>query len=96
VTEADLRMDFDECTTDAERARWLLTAAPATLVREESFIRLVLRSVQFRAGLDYLDAELDLHRSPRREDGETIDIISISSARGRMDRIASGLPPRTY
>jgi hypothetical protein len=94
MTDADLRPDLDECATDQERARWLLTAPIATLVRDENFIRMVLRGVQFRQGLDYLDAELKLHRSPRRGDGEIIDLISISSARGRMERIACGLPPR--
>lgn len=92
----DLRPDLDECTTDAERARWLLTASIDCLVREQSFIRLVLRQTGFTAGLDYLDAELADFRAPRRVDGGTVDLISIAIARGRMDRIACGLPPRNF
>jgi hypothetical protein len=95
MTLTDLRPDLDECITDAERARWLLTSSIDCLVREQSFIRLVLRGTQFREGLSYLDAELEHHRAPRRDDGETVDLIKIKTARGRMDRIASGLPPRS-
>ncbi|MBX4944619.1 hypothetical protein [Rhizobium binae] len=87
------REDIDECTDDAARARWLLTASIDCLVREQNFIRLVLRQTGFLAGLDYLDAELDHFRAPRRDDGSTVDLISLSVARGRMDRIACGLAP---
>lgn len=88
-----LRPDIDECTTDAERARWLLTASIDCLVRERSFIQLVLRQTGFLPGLEYLDAELEHFRAPRRDDGSTVDLISIAVARGRMDRIACGLKP---
>lgn len=88
-----LRDDLDECATDAERARWLLTSSIDCLVREQSFIRLVLRQTGFVAGLEYLDAELAEFRAPRRDDGSIVDLISISVARGRMDRIACGLAP---
>ena len=89
-----LRPDLDECADDAERARWLLTASPQCLVQEQSFIRLVLRQAGFKLGLEYLEAELDLFRAPRRDDGEIVDLITIATARGRMDRIACGLSPR--
>ncbi|MBX5082146.1 hypothetical protein HJB56_05010 [Rhizobium lentis] len=89
-----LREDIDECTDDAARARWLLTASIDCLVREQSFIRLVLRQSGFLAGLEYLDAELANFRAPRTDDGETVDLITIKTARGRMDRIACGLKPR--
>jgi hypothetical protein len=95
MTLTDFRPDLDECITDAERARWLLTSSIDCLVREQSLIRIILRGTQFREGLSYLDAELDHFRSPRREDGETVDLITIKTARGRMDRIASGVPPRS-
>lgn len=88
-----LRPDIDECADDAERARWLLTASIDCLVREQSFIRLVLRQTGFLAGVAYLEAELEHFRAPRRDDGSTVDLITIAVARGRMDRIACGLAP---
>ena len=90
----DLRQDIDECATDAERARWLLTASPDCLVRDQSFIRIVLRQTGFLAGIEYLEAELTNFRAPRTDEGETVDLITIKTARGRMDRIACGLAPR--
>jgi hypothetical protein len=90
----DLRHDFDECASDAERARWLLTASPECLVQNQSFIRLVSRQAGFLAGVEYLDAELSLFRAPRTDAGGIVDLISIETARGRMDRIACGLAPR--
>jgi hypothetical protein len=87
-----LRPEIDDCENDAERARWLLTAPIDCLIRDANFIRMVLRGTHFHAGLAYLDAELSHLREPRREDGWPIQIISISVARGRLNRIASGLP----
>jgi hypothetical protein len=86
--------DIDDCQTDAERARWLLRAAPAHLIREENFVRMVLRSTGFQAGVAYLDVELSHLRDIRRDDGESLNLLAIKVARGRMDRIACGLPPR--
>lgn len=93
MTEADLAPDLDDCTSDAERARWLLTAPIDHLIRDQNFIRFVLRAAQFRHGLAYLDAELSHLREPRRDDGWPIQSIAIAVARGRLNRIASGLQP---
>ncbi|MGM4909140.1 hypothetical protein [Rhizobium sp. 768_B6_N1_8] len=91
---SDLRDDFDECANDAERARWLLTSSIECLLQNQSFIRIVSRQSGFLAGIEYLDAELAHFRAPRTDDGETVDLITIKTARGRMDRIACGLAPR--
>jgi hypothetical protein len=64
------------------------------LLRDESQIRRRLQLAQFHAGVTYLDAELSFLRNQRRDDGGPIDFVGIEVARGRMDRIASGLPPR--
>jgi hypothetical protein len=85
--------DIDDCTTDAERAHWLLTASIDHLIRDQNFIRFVLRAAQFHQGLAYLDAEFSHLREPRREDGWPVQILAIAVARGRLNRIASGLLP---
>lgn len=89
VTEADLPPDIDNCTTDAERARWLLTASIDHLIRDQNFIRMVLRGTHFHDGLTYLDAELSHLREPRRADGWPVQGLTISAARGRLSRIAN-------
>ncbi|KWV42113.1 hypothetical protein AS026_21120 [Rhizobium altiplani] len=89
----DFPPDIDDCTTDAERARWLLTASIDQLIRDQNFIRFALRAARFQAGLAYLDAEFSHMREPRREDGWPLNGVAIAVARGRLNRIASGLPP---
>jgi hypothetical protein len=86
--------DFADCIGDSEAARWLLRCSPSRLLRDESHIRRWLRLSGFRAGIDYLDAELLFLRSARADDGGPSELITITVARGRMDRIACGLPPR--
>lgn len=94
ISDDLLRPDIDECINDAERARWLLTASIEDLVVNRSFIQLVLRQCGFRDGLQYLEAELANFRARRTDDGEPVDLITIKTARGRMDRKACGLGPR--
>ena len=84
---------FDGCATNRERAAWLLRASLDTLQREEMAIRHYLRESGFREGLAYLDAELRSLRAERREDGHVVDVITLAVARGRMARVAEGLPP---
>ncbi|EPE99516.1 hypothetical protein [Rhizobium grahamii] len=85
-----LRPEIDDCENDAERANWLLTSPIDCLIRDENFIRMVLRGTHFHAGLAYLEAELSHLREPRREDGWPVQILAIAAARGRLKRIASG------
>ena len=85
--------NIDTCVTRQERATWLLRAPLSTLLRDEMAIRNQLRIAGFREGLAYLDAELRMLRADRREDGQTVAYIEIAVARGRMSRIAAGLPP---
>lgn len=86
-------VNSDTCVTRYEWAIWLLCAPLATLLRDEMAIRNQLRLAGFREGLAYLDAELRMLRADRRDDGQTIAYIDIAVARGRMSRIAAGLPP---
>ena len=86
--------NLEDAETDQQRARWLIRAPLAKLLRDESHIRRRLQLVQFQAGVTYLDAELSFLRNARRDDGGPIDLVGIEVARGRMDRIACGLPPR--
>lgn len=86
-------VNSDTCVTRYEWAIWLLCAPLATLLRDEMAIRNQLRLAGFREGLDYLDAELRMLRAERRDDGQTVAYIDIAVARGRMSRIAAGLPP---
>ncbi|RKD61677.1 hypothetical protein [Rhizobium sp. WW_1] len=85
---------LEDAEADQQRARWLIRTPLAQLLRDEIEIRRCLRLAHFQAGVTYLDAELSFLRNSRRDDGGPIDLIGIESARGRMDRIASGLPPR--
>lgn len=85
---------LEDAETDQQRARWLLRASLSLLLRDQSHIRRRLQLAQFQAGVAYLDAELSFLRSPRRDDGGPTDLVGIEVARGRMDRIACGLPPR--
>jgi hypothetical protein len=85
---------LEDAETDQQRARWLLRASLSLLLRDESHIRRRLQLAQFQAGVVYLDAELSFLRNTRRDDGGPTDLVGIEVARGRMDRIASGLPPR--
>ncbi|MDK4704313.1 hypothetical protein PH562_18820 [Rhizobium sp. CNPSo 4062] len=86
--------NLEDAETDQQRARWLIRASLAKLLRDESHIRRRLQLAQFHAGIAYLEAELSFLRNPRRDDGSPVDYCGIEVARGRMDRIASGLPPR--
>lgn len=86
--------NLEDAETDQQRARWLIRAPLAKLLRDESHIRRRLQLAHFHAGIKYLDAELTFLRNSRRDDGSPIDGVGIEVARGRMDRIASGLPPR--
>ncbi|TWB20059.1 hypothetical protein FBZ99_101850 [Rhizobium sp. ERR 1071] len=86
--------NLEDAETDQQRARWLIRASLAKLLRDESHIRRRLQLAQFHAGITYLEAELTFLRNPRRDDGGPVDLIGIEVARGRIDRIACGLPPR--
>ena len=86
--------NLEDAETDRQRARWLIRAPLAKLLRDESHIRRRLQIAQFQAGITYLEAELSFLRNPRRDDGGPVDLVGIEVARGRIDRIASGLPPR--
>jgi hypothetical protein len=85
---------LDDAETDQQRARWLLRCSLSLLLRDESHIRRRLQLANFHLGIAYLDAELSFLRNARRDDGGPTDLIGIGAARGRMDRIACGLPPR--
>lgn len=85
---------LEDAETDQQRARWLLHTSLAQLLRDESRIRRCLQLAQFHVGVSYLDAELSFLRNSRRDDGGPADLLGIVVARGRMDRIACGLPPR--
>jgi hypothetical protein len=87
-------VDIFDVEGDSAMARWMLRCPLAKLLRDESHIRLALRLTGFRAGLDYLDAELSFLRDERADDGGPAKYLAITVARGRMDRIACGLPPR--
>lgn len=88
--------DIADCDGRPEAARWLLRCPLAKLQRDESHIRRWLRLTQFDAALAYLDAELLFVRTCRADDGGPADLLAITVARGRMDRIACGLAPRNY
>lgn len=85
-----------DCTTDAERAQWLLSCPLRTLLLDQHEIITELRRRGFPAGVDYVEFELRLMRSPRGPDGDIINKVGAAIARGRIERIAHGLPPRGF
>lgn len=86
--------DLEDCETDRERAVWLNTCAPNVFEPHEMVIRERLRRARFSEGLRLLDVELAAGRRQRRIDGRYFGEMELGSARGRMHRIALGLPPR--
>lgn len=83
-----------QCSTDAQRAMWLLSRPLAFLHSAERYVRFWLQKADFEDGLEYLDAELAQIRAerPLRYGPETLS-MTICAARGRLKRVALGLPP---
>ncbi|MCI9865828.1 hypothetical protein RHIZ_07730 [Rhizobium skierniewicense] len=80
--------------TREERAAWLLNCPLDILLSCEMTIRNRLLNARFKEGLDYLDAELvDLRRERGADGGKNCNML-VGVARGRMERIALGLPAR--
>lgn len=86
--------DLEDCETDQERAAWLNTCRLNVFEPHEILIRERLRHARFAEGLRLLDTELDVGRRQRRVDGTVFGEMELGSARGRIHRIALGLPPR--
>jgi hypothetical protein len=85
---------LDAAQTREERAAWLLTCPLDVLLSCEMTIRNRLLNARFKEGLDYLDAELaDLRRERGADGGKNCNML-VGVARGRMERIALGLPAR--
>jgi hypothetical protein len=87
---------LDAARNREERAAWLLSCPLDILLSCEMTIRNRLLNARFREGIDYLDAELADLRRDRPADGGRHCSMVVSAARGRMERIALGLPPRGY
>ena len=87
---------LDAAQSREERAAWLLSCPLDILLSCEMTIRNRLLNARFREGIDYLEAELADLRRERPADGGRYCTMIVSAARGRMERIALGLPPRGY
>ncbi|MDO5895107.1 hypothetical protein [Agrobacterium sp. Azo12] len=87
---------LDAAQSREERAAWLLSCPLDTLLSCEMTIRNRLLNARFREGLDYLDAELADLRRERPADGGRFCSMPVGAARGRMERIALGLPPSLF
>jgi hypothetical protein len=87
---------LDAARNREERAAWLLSCPLDILLSCEMTIRNRLLNARFREGLDYLDAELADLRRERPADGGRFCNMAVGAARGRMERIACGLPPSLF
>lgn len=85
---------LDVTSSREERACWLLACPLDVLLSCEIAIRKRLANARFQEGLDYLDAELTDLRRERGADGGKNSNMLVGVARGRMERIALGLPAR--
>jgi hypothetical protein len=79
--------------TNADRAAWLLSCPFDVLLSCEMTVRNHLRSVGFREGVAYLELELSELRRERQPDADQSFSMEVKAARGRMERVALGLPP---
>lgn len=75
---------LEECTTDAERAKWLLTVPVFIFYRDQTNIYRVLRAARFYRGEELVDLEISGLLSKRDADGEIpADLKNlITTARG--------------
>lgn len=87
---------LSDAQTREERAEWLLCCPLDVLLSCSMLIRNRLLQTGFREGITYLEAELADLRSVRRADGNKHYSMAVCVARGRMERIALGLPPRGF
>lgn len=87
---------LEACTTDAERALWLLTADLEIFVLCELSIRQALRQAGFLEGVDYLEKEVSALRRARRPDGRLFNNMELAAARGCMERLSLSLPPCAF
>ncbi|ANV24788.1 hypothetical protein [Agrobacterium pusense] len=87
---------LDAARTHEERAAWLLTCPLDVLLSCEMTIRNRLLNARFREGLEYLEIELTDLRRERGADGDKSLRMEVGAARGRMERIALGLPAARY
>jgi hypothetical protein len=87
---------LDAAQSREERAVWLLSCPLDILLSCEMTIRNRLLNARFREGLYYLDAELADLRRERPADGGRYCNMAVGAARGRMERIALGLPPSIF
>lgn len=85
---------LEDCRTHQERALWLLTTDLEAFLLCEPSIRRALREAGFLAGVEYLEAELAALRQPRRPNGHHFNSYTLDAARGRMEALSRGLPPR--
>ncbi|WP_052675420.1 hypothetical protein [Agrobacterium arsenijevicii] len=87
---------LEAARTREERAAWLLSCPLDVLLSCEMTIRNRLLNARFREGLDYLEIELADLRRERGADGDKSMRMEVGAARGRMERIALGLPAAWY
>ncbi|WP_288430224.1 hypothetical protein [uncultured Agrobacterium sp.] len=79
-----------------ERAAWLLRCPLGVLLSCEMTIRNRLLNARFKEGIEYLEAELaDLRRVRGADGGKNCNML-VGAARGRLERIALGMPPLRY
>jgi hypothetical protein len=72
---------LEECTSDAERAKWLLNVPAFIFYRDQTNICRLLRAARFMRGVELVDAELALLLAVRGNDGEPpADIYAIVNA----------------
>ncbi len=87
---------LEAAQTREERAAWLLTCPLDIMLSCEMTIRNRLLNARFREGLEYLEIELTDLRRERGADGDKSLRMEVGVARGRMERIALGLPAARY
>lgn len=82
--------ELQDCTNDAERARWLLRIPVVMLYREQTAIYRTLRAARFSRGEELVDIEISALLSVRDRFGrlpaETDAVVS--AARSFMEALA--------
>lgn len=84
-----------DCTTDADRAEWLLKVPDGIVLRDFESIRNLLLTARFRHGADFLGMRLAALQATRNVAGELPDDVraALEMARSAMRAIALAMPP---
>lgn len=84
--------ELADCVADAGRADWLLRVPDGVVQRDIASIRIILRTRQFRAGVEFLDIRYAALHATRTAEGELPAAMAAAliAERKRMILIAKG------